>query len=164
MLNTIFRHTFTKSCSDKLFEFVEKHQYEDRVTFKKSWKEWMIINKELIILESDILILNGYKGNVIDKMFISVRFHFKKKMLNASKNKDIQIQSPILLVVKHTSNDIMKIINEHIRINISSEISPSDLFKDFSITYINELIDIKDIKKQKKTYKNRYYIIKKSMI
>ena len=165
MSNTTFRHTFTNLCSEKLYEFVENHQNEERLIFKKSWKEWIINNNDLIINESLLLKLNGYKGDAIDKMFISVRFYLKKRVFNSIDHieKIDKKEEEDKIIKKHTSNDIIKIINDHIKINIT-KFSPSDLFKDFSITHKNELIDIEDIKKQKKIYKNRYYIIKKSMI
>jgi hypothetical protein len=152
-----------KTCTDKLGEFVEIHQHEERLDFKKSWKQWINDNDELIMSETNRLKTYGYEGNVIDKMFISVRFYLKKNLLKKS---DIDIIKPEIIVtkaVKHTSNDIIEIINKHIRENIL-ELSPLNLFKDFNIKHKNELIDVGDLKKQKKIYKNRYYIIKKSMI
>lgn len=162
MSNTIFRHTFTKVCSEKLSEFVDIHQQEERLVFKKSWKEWIVNNDELITSEKNRLKSDGYNGDIVDKMFISVRFYFKKKLL---KKNDPTLSTTLVETKpanKHTSNDIIEIINEHIRLNISN-FSPSNLFKDFSIKHKNELIGIEDLKKQKKIYKNRYYIIKKSM-
>jgi len=160
MSNAIYRHTFMKTCTDKLGEFVEIHQHEERLDFKNSWKEWINVNNDLIISETNRLKTDGYEGNVIDKMFISVRFYLKKNLLKKS---DIKPEIIVTKAVKHTSNDIIEIINKHIRENIL-QLSPLNLFKDFHIKHKNELIDVGDLKKQKKIYKNRYYIIKKSMI
>jgi hypothetical protein len=163
MSNAIYRYTFMKTCTDKLGEFVEIHQHEERLDFKKSWKEWINVNNDLIISETNRLKTDGYEGNVIDKMFISVRFYLKKNLLNKP---DIDIIKPESLIetkaVKHTSNEIIEIINEHIRLNIL-KFSPLNLFNDFNIKHKNELMNVGDLKKQKKIYKNRYYIIKKSM-
>jgi hypothetical protein len=63
----------------ELFKFSKIHQYDHRKDFKEAWEIWTENNDELI--EDEIRRLNnfGYDGDVVDKMFKSARYYFRKK-------------------------------------------------------------------------------------
>jgi hypothetical protein len=158
---------------DKLDEFTKKHSLEERKEFKTSWLKWIIEkdNQEMILNESFILKEQGYKEDIISKMFISVRFHLKKKDKRlAIKLEDVkqdinamtETDTDIKTKSKHTSCSLILLMNNHIRDNLSLLISPAKLYYDFSQKYQKELeLDVlpRDIIKEKKAYKNRYYLI-----
>ena len=162
----IFRFVFSKECMDKLEEFTKTHILEERVQFKTSWLKWIIDNQEMINIESSILIAQGCQENIISKMFLCVRFYLKKKKLAAviEVKNEAYIEKKVETKTKHVSNEILLFVNNHIKETISLSISPADLYKDFIIKYKKELdVSPRDIIKEKKTYKNRYYIIKNSV-
>jgi hypothetical protein len=164
MNNRTFKFVFSKKCMDELEEFTKTHISEERIQFKKSWLKWTIedINQAMILNESLTLLAKGCQENIINKMFLCVRFYLKKKKL-CDKEMNIEIKEEISVEIKtkHVSNNILSLVNNHIKENLSLLISPANLYKDFSMLYEKELSLLpRDIIKEKKTYKNRYYIMK----
>lgn len=77
----VFRYNFTESVMDELTTFAKLHEHDTRLDFKDAWKTWMAQNKSLIELETNRLVQAGFTGDVIDKMYKSVRYYFRKKSL-----------------------------------------------------------------------------------
>jgi hypothetical protein len=158
MTKEIYRYTFTSGFMDRLNIFTQEHVDEGRIEFKDSWTRWIKEEdiKELILKESEILMLNGYKENILEKMFTCVRYYMKKRDIE----KDEYVVEKKKMNNKHISSEIAMIINEHIRSNLLSRASPAKLFTDFSLKH-KELAKLyPDKVKQKKVYKNRYYLIR----
>lgn len=162
----IYRYKFENKFIEELFKFSKIHQYDHRSDFKEAWNIWMNENNELIDDEVIRLTNLGYDGDIIDKMYKSARYYFRKK--STEKKEPIKRR-----VYVGTQKELLESMDEHIKRNISSkDFKPSDGFDDYckkNIDILKEEInllckagykDTNEIKlKIKKTYKNRYFLI-----
>jgi hypothetical protein len=162
----IYRYKFTNEFTDELFKFSKIHQYDHRKDFKEAWEIWIEDNSELV--DGEVRRLNelDYKGDVIDKMFKSARYYFRKKSTEKKEPTKRRIYVG-------SQKDLLEEMDEHIKSNISSgDFKPSDGFDKFCKQNVNLLkeqvtmlfrsgiTDPNEIKaKIKKTYKNRYFLI-----
>jgi hypothetical protein len=164
--NVIYRFKFTEGFMEELYKFSKIHQYDERKDFKEAWNIWTEENEDIINEETRRMNMLGYEGNVLDKMFKSARYYFRKKstekvvpkqrrqyisvnkeLLNAMDNhieeniykKDYQPKKAFVSFCKENE----KILTETITQIYSQGIRDSDLIED----------------KIKKTYKNRYFIL-----
>jgi fatty acid/phospholipid biosynthesis enzyme len=165
----IYRYNFSKQVTDGLYDFSKIHQYDDRKTYKEAWDTWVLENTELIDRETKILYANGYVGNIVDKMYKSARYYFRKK--STCKQEPKKRRQYISL-----SSEMLYLMDMHIQSQITQkEYKPAIGYENFCIlhqqqitkelTYLcTKIQDIKYIQnKFKKTYKNRYYIISRSV-
>ena len=168
-LNTnIYRYKFTQEFMDELHKFSKIRQYDDRKSFKEAWDNWLEENDELVQDEMERLTNLNYEGDILDKMFKSARYYFKKKGTSKPEPKN---RRQYLSVQK----DLLDAMDEHILKNKSEpDYKPSDGFSDFCNTHIDllkeevvrlvvehQINDVNVIKdKIKKTYKNRYFILR----
>ena len=162
----IYRYKFTNEFTDELFKFSKVHQYDHRKDFKEAWNVWMEDN--LLILDEEVRRLNnlGYDGDIIDKMFKSARYYFRKKSTEKKKPSKRRIYVG-------SQKELLEEMDDHIKSSINlGECKPSDGFDEFCKENINLLkeqvslllrsgiTDSNEIKaKIKKTYKNRYFLI-----
>lgn len=166
--STIFRFKFSDDFISELSQFAKIHQYDDRHAFKEAWNNWVEENQDLVDTESRNLINNGYDGDVLDKMFKSARYYFRKK---STEKKDPVVRRTYINVDKQ----LLDAMDEHIMENIDDDdYQPKSGFTDFCNSNIellkkvvNEICQsgIKDAReiedKIKKTYKNRYFVLVK---
>ena len=75
----IYRYKFTQSFMDELYQFSKIHQYDDRKSFKEAWLLWVETNLDMINTEIARLTDLKYDGDIVDKMFKSARYYFRKK-------------------------------------------------------------------------------------
>jgi hypothetical protein len=164
----IFRYKFSQEFVDELYKFSKIHQYDARKDFKESWSIWVDENEELVNLEMRRLINLGYDGDILDKMFKSARYYFRKK--STEKKEPVQRRDYI-----GVSKKMLDSMDAHIKSNIDNEdYKPSNGFDDYckkneeilkeevNLLVKNGFSDHIEIKnKIKKTYKNRYFIITK---
>lgn len=162
----IYRYKFTNEFTDELYKFSKIHQYDHRKDFKEAWEIWMEENSDLIDMEVRRLTNLGYDGDILDKMFKSARYYFRKK----STEKKEPAKRRIYVGAQ---KDLLESMDEHIKTSINSgDFKPSDGFDEFckqNIDILKEQInqfiraginDSNEIKsKIKKTYKNRYFQI-----
>lgn len=158
-----YRYNFSETFMADLLRFSKIHEYDDRKTFKEKWSEWLEENEGCVEAETRRLIDLGYQGDVLDKMFKSARYYFRKK----SSQKKTPVKRRDYIGLRKTFIEaIDRYINEHIHIK------PSDSFYDFCASSMDllkqevvELVkhnitDSSEIKhKIKKTYKNRYFLL-----
>jgi hypothetical protein len=161
----IYRFKFTEEFMEDLYKFSKIHQYDPRKEFKEAWKIWLEENECIVDDEVRRLQNLGYDGNILDKMFKSARYYFRKK----GTEKKAPTQRRIYVGVQKNLLDAM---DKHIRMGISTEdYKPSDGFDDFckkntdilkeEVNNLckNGFTDSNQIKnKIKKTYKNRYFL------
>ena len=166
--NTIYRFKFTQSFMDELYNFSKIHQYDSRKDFKEAWNNWIEENDEIIMEEVRRLTNLSYDGDILDKMFKSARYYFRKK----STDKKVPKERRQYISVPRSLLDEM---DEHINANKNKEdYQPKIGFIDFcknneqllkeTISPIMEqhTMDAKTIEdKIKKTYKNRYFMLTK---
>ena len=159
----IFRYKFNDMFAEQLYEFSKIHQYDDRATFKEAWTEWTEENNELIDSEVKRLTELGYEGNILEKMFKSSRYYFRKK---STEKKAPAQRRPYIGMTQ----ELLDSMDDYISRTLT--IKPSLSFIEFCRTNveilqeevkrlcskgIKEPLEIKD--KIKKTYKNRYFTI-----
>ncbi len=164
----IYRYKFTQEFMDQIYQFAKIHQYDERKCFKEAWEVWMETQMELVNSEVNRLTELNYQGDIIDKMFKSARYYFRKK---GTVKKEPAQRSNYIAVNK----ELLDAMDQHIVTNISKkDYKPSDGFVDFcnaNIPLLKEEVsrlfeeeglqkDAKIVEKKiKKTYKNRYFII-----
>ena len=164
-----YRYDFSKGVTEKLFAFTKEHRDETTKNFRANWNEW--INGEeinrILTTECELLLNQGFKNDVWDKMYKSARYYYKKRP--ADKGNQIKPTKP----KKHTNRfslNFLQMIDNNISKHILQQKSQIVLFNEFCVTMSYEIIkelriiktergeipeDIKE--KLKKTYKNQYY-------
>jgi hypothetical protein len=160
----IYRYKFSNKFTEELFKFAKTHQYDHRKDFKDSWKNWMDDNNDLVDEEVRRLYNLGYNGDVIDKMYKSSRYYFRKKSTEKKEPSKRRVY-----VGNH--KELLETMDEHIKSNISKDFKPSLGFDDYckknfdilkeevNLLYKSGYTDSNEIKlKIKKTYKNRYFL------
>jgi hypothetical protein len=162
----IYRYKFTDDFTNELYKFSKIHQYDHRKDFKEAWAIWIEENEEIIISEVRRLTELGYDGNVIDKMFTSARYYFRKKSTEKKEPKERRAYISV-------SKKLLDAIDLHLKNVINNaDFKPSNGFDMFckknigllkeEVTQLckNGFTDSEEIKnKIKKTYKNRYFIL-----
>jgi hypothetical protein len=181
------RYVFSEEFTSELYEFAKIHQYDDRKTFKDSWKEWLDDKDIALLVKSEVnrLEYHGFVGDVHDKMYKSARYYYRKKSnqptIQPERKEYVGFSKEILSGMDtHIKNQI--IANTQIKKNKTiSTISPA---KGFDFYYEeNKHQIIKELHKErtnpnntisrdvvveitnryKKTYKNRFYKIREAM-
>jgi hypothetical protein len=158
----IFRYKFSKTFMDNLYEFSKIHEHDDRSTYKENWEIWLQENNELVKNEINILQNTGYEGNILNKMFKSSRYYFRKKKTEKKEPKHRRIYVGV-------SQELLDCMDKYIEKFIT--IKPATSFIDFckeNAILLQEEVNLlykkgyKDsheiLMKVKKTYKNRYFI------
>jgi hypothetical protein len=162
----IYRYKFTDSFIEELYKFSKIHQYDHRTDFKEAWELWIEENSKLILDESTRLTVLGYEGDILNKMFTSARYYFRKK---GTEKRAPQMRCTYI----GTQKELLDAMDNHINLNVNNSwFKPSNGFTDFCKTHVELLqqeiellikftiIDSNEIKKKiKKTYKNRYFMI-----
>ena len=170
MASLIYRYKFRENFLSILVDFSRIHQYDTTKDFKEEFKTFTETNKDIIQSETKYLTNNGYKGDVIDKMYKSARYYFKNKDYNPSENKKRrkyikQDKEFIAHVDEHVINSIRKNSKPA---KAFGEFMENDKFKDILTSERERLDDFLDTdddihEKIKKTYKNRFFIQKRLM-
>jgi hypothetical protein len=160
---TIYRYKLSEEIISALHYFSKVHQYDDRKDFKAAWLVWVEDNKDLVSKETNRLNELNYDGDILEKMFVSARYYFRKK---TNEKKEPQKRRSYIGV----DYTLIESMDKHISENIIFK--PSAGFDKFCIEYIdllqkevtnlykNGMLNSDDIKmKIKKTYKNRHFIM-----
>jgi hypothetical protein len=160
----IYRFKFTKDFMEELFTFSKIHQYDERNDFKDAWQIWTEDNEEIINNEIKYLTDLKYDGDIMDKMFKSARYYFRKK---STEKKDPKQRRQYISVTR----ELLDAMDFHIEENIQNEnyqpktgfilfCKENEILIKEALTKIFEQ-GIKDMEliqnKIKKTYKNRYF-------
>jgi len=165
----IYRYKFTDEFVSELFQFSKIHQYDHRKDFKDAWNLWLEENDEIVSGEVRRLKELGYEGDILDKMFKSARYYFRKK--STEKVKPVERRN-----YTSVNKELLDAMDEFIKSTIRNQrqdiCKPSDSFNEFckvNIDLLKESINIlvksgisdtNDVRnKIKKTYKNRYFMI-----
>ena len=165
----VFRYNFDETVMDHLTLFAKLHQYDDRKTYKESWKLWAEENDELIKDEIKRLHGLGYEGDASDKMYKAARYYFRKKS-------NVKTEAKKRRKYITMDHELIQSMDNHIARNVGNDTyTPSSGYSEFCALYINLIRDeinrmvelelpTDDITiKFKKTYKNRYFIISRSI-
>ena len=182
------RFLFSKDITELLLEFSKIHQYDERKDYKEAWAEWIQEPEVKSELDAEVerIQAQGFEGDVLDKMFKSVRYYYRKKH-SKNMNDDCQDESkdnPSPRTYDAFSNHVLEKIDAHNKTQIKenvyvddsvikSTIKPATCFEKFCQENKQLIVDLIDtptkdsakqlIAKLKKSYKNRYYNIKVSI-
>ena len=161
----IYRFQFSEDITHSILCFSKLHEFEDRKDYQEYWKKWCEENEEMIRLEQERLERLGYQGDMMEKMYRSSRYYFRKKKMEKSVPKERDTYVSI-------SKERLKTIDSFIRENLFLNIKPKDLFIQFLEYYSEWVSEIQEeyiqkgisdkeiiIEKIKKTFKNRYFNI-----
>jgi len=162
----IYRYKFTEEFTNEMYKFSKIHQYDHRKDFKEAWEIWLDDNDDIVSGEVRRLTNLGYDGDILDKMFKSARYYFRKK---STEKKAPQKRRVYLSVQKN----LLETMDDHIKGHINEEdYKPSEGFDRFckenldllkeevSLLCKNGFTNSEEIKQKiKKTYKNRYFIL-----
>jgi hypothetical protein len=159
-----FRYDFSDCFLEELNHFAIIHKHDDRKVFKAEWEKWIAKEeiKTQIDREIEKLSSNGYVGDVLDKMFKSARYYFRKK-------KTEKTEKPRKKYTSITPS-FLKDIDTYIGVILENS-SPASAYESFCIIkkdllleqtkILAEQIDEDEISiKIKKTFKNRYHVLK----
>lgn len=161
-MTTVYRHKFAPTTIENMDYFAKLHKDDDRKTFKEAWERWTNDNSEMIETEKRLHSDAGYKGDVVDKMYKSVRYYYrKKKVETTTEKKDQQRRDYVAL-----DRDLLREMDNHIENNRTTK--PATAFDEFCENnkdlIKNEALRLKDYlkaneigEKIKKTYKNRHF-------
>lgn len=158
-----FRHDFSEKFIEDLKCFAIIHKYDDRKVFKEAWNNWTEQDsiKNQIHQEIERLHSSGYKGDVLDKMFKSARYYFRKKeeKVEETPRRKYVTLSPLFL--EKIDNYIM---------GTMTTLSPADMYEEFCKTrkeiISEQIVQLSNLTpediciKLKKTFKNRFYVLK----
>jgi len=161
---SIYRYKLSEDIMNEVNIFAKIHQFDDRHDFKIAWNLWIEEKSEIVAIEVDRLTQLGYEGDIINKMFKSARYYFRKKSNQKTEPKERRDY----VGVEH---ELLAKMDEHIRETLN-ELQPKNGFYDFcknnlaliqvNVTAICEkgITDPAIIQdKIKKTYKNRYFML-----
>jgi hypothetical protein len=162
----IFRYKLSDEMVVELHNFAKLHEYDHRKDYKEAWSIWVECNDDMITTEVSRLKALGCDKDIIDKMYKSARYYFRKK--STVKKEPVKRR-----VYTTLSKEFIQSIDDHIINNINNEdFKPSVAFDGFCNANIEilksevleltkkGLIGAKNIKdKIKKTYQNRYFLV-----
>ena len=169
--NLIYRFKFTENFMKELYQFSKVHQYDERSIFKEAWLLWIQENESFIKEETERVSNLGYDGDVIDKMYKSARYYFRKK--NTEKKEPKKRRQYISV-----TQELLDVMDMHIKLHcMDNDYQPKTGFIEFCKENTNVLKEcVKKIcedgcknsaiieEKIKKTYKNRYFIFKNTFV
>lgn len=188
------RYTYNAEVVNHLSNFAKIHEYDVRKVFKEAWQKWIEEPeiKKVIMDEVARLQMNGLMGDVLDKMYKSARYYYRKKTNNISKQIEPRKEYEGLprTILKSIDDHIYAEINNNIILSdkltgtLRSNISAANSFINYCKLHsevIKELLPTKEVEnvtyrannlrdeikvvtnRLKKTYKNRFYKIKVSL-
>lgn len=167
-MEQVYRFKFSNNTLEELVKFGDTHRYDEPEMFKEEWDKWVKDNNEMISRENEYLKTKGYKGDIFNKMYKSVRYYYKNKSLEKKEAKKRKKYSSL-------SKDLLKNIDKFIE-SEGIKTKPSDSYEKFIVheTYksnieveerrLENMANEEFYKKLKKTYKNRYFIRQKKSI
>ncbi len=134
-------------------DFGEFHCDDERDMFKSEWTKW--INSPEIANLIQITISPDEKEEMLDKMFFSARYYYRKRVKDNTDSSSTS--SNERKKYTHVDKDVLAAIDEHV-LSIPSNgteysMSPSEAFAEF----LAKSSDLEEMKQHKKTYKNRFY-------
>jgi hypothetical protein len=169
----IFRYKLCDAIMANITQFAQKHQFDDRHSYKDAWVLWLAENQDTVEREVARLHQLDYKGDVIDKMFKAGRYYFRAKAGIHTEQKEQQKeqaqQEPKRRDYIVMNQDVIQAMDAHLQSLIKQkDFKPALAYNQFCEEH--EALLRKEIgrlgsyytgeklsAKFKKTYKNRYF-------
>jgi len=160
-----FRFKFTPEFDNALVAFSEPFKYNnDRKEFKSAFEVWSEENKDNINKETERLKELKYEGDILNKIFVSARYYYRKRNMNKGPAKKRRSY-------KAVGSSLIQSIDSHLALQLRNEgvkYKPSvgfDLFIIENSAIVEEecnrngITDPADKEKRiKKAFKNRCYL------
>jgi len=184
---SIYRFKLSPHIIELLTNFSRLHMYSSREVFKDKWKEWLIINREVVDIEKKRLKDLGCTKNIDEKMYTATRYYFKKK--EAKETKETNATKTTTATTATTTkrsgyvvldHELVAKMDSYIKESYCKEFKPStsytifmDLNKDKIDREVERLLKIeigkldtrdKCREKIKKTFKNRCFVLEQNSI
>ena len=178
----VFRFKLQDEMMILITQFAKTHQHDDRHTYKEHWNNWLQEQNETIEREVNRLNQLGYTGDVLDKMFKAGRYYFREKHVikaaaaaeaSSSVSAEAEPKKRREYIVMH--QEIIQLMDNHLKSNVKQyNFKPAAAYLHFCETNIaplrKEIFRLKRenptisdtglVAKFKKTYKNRYFMLK----
>lgn len=175
----VFRFKLLEEIMVIITQFAKTHQHDDRHTYKEHWNNWLQEQNETIEREVNRLNQLGYTGDVLDKMFKAGRYYFREKTVvlseEASSSTTVETDPKKRrdYIVMH--QEVIQLMDNHLKSNVKQyNFKPAAAYLHFCETNIaplrKEIFRLKRenptisdtglVAKFKKTYKNRYFMLK----
>lgn len=161
-----FRFKFTPDFDDKLVAFSEPFKNNsDRKEFKSAFEVWAEENKDNITRETERLKELKYEGDILNKIFVSARYYYRKRVSNKGPAKKRRSY-------KAVGSSLIQSIDSHLALQLRNEgakkYKPSVGFS-FFILENSEMVEeecnrngitdpVDKEKRIKKAFKNRCYL------
>jgi hypothetical protein len=175
-----FHHNFSEAISERFTYFATVHRFDDRKAFKEAWQKWIQEEDVAADIQNEIQTLesNQYVGDILDKMFKSVRYYYRKKPITpkapATRKEYVALPASVL---ESMDKHIIETMLQHTDPQTTQcDISPAKAFDLYmkqqqqqhqatatSTTDTNQQDQTIDGPKYKKTYKNRFFIASKNI-
>lgn len=169
----IFRYKLCDAIMANITQFAQKHQFDDRHSYKDAWVLWLAENQDTVEREVARLHQLDYKGDVIDKMFKAGRYYFRAKAGIHTEQKEQKAQKeqeePKRRDYIVMNQDVIQAMDAHLQSLIKQkDFKPALAYTQFCEQH--EALLRKEVSrlgshytgeklsaKFKKTYKNRYF-------
>lgn len=164
-----FRHDFGEKFMEELNYFALLHKYDERKVFKEAWAKWTEQDSIRTQIDQEVerLQSSGYKGDVLDKMFKSARYYFRKKEETVEEKPRKKYVSLSPLFLEQIDKFIMELFTT------SNLAKPSSAYEEFcknkkeliseQVRCLADLESDEICTKLKKTFKNRFHVMKTSL-
>jgi hypothetical protein len=165
------RHDFGEKFMEELKHFAVVHKFDDRKVFKEAWNVWANQDSIKMQIDEEVERLQnaGYKGDVLDKMFKSARYYFRKKEEKTEQEKkEGAARKQYVSLCPRFLEQIDIFIVDLLKLEAYSPASAYEEFckdkKEIIIKQVDILIlDMEPDEvciKLKKTFKNRFHTLK----
>lgn len=172
-----YRFKLSDEMCDLLLQFSQQHKFNTKDEFKENWDVWTTEYQDEIFNERERLRKLGYDGDIVNKMYKSVRYYYCKKhtkggIVKEKRRKYIPKNEEFIELV---DNFIKRQCNNEHTVegdvvvcsfkpsdgwNLFIKLYEEDITKEVSrIMEVNTSINKADaLHKIKKTFNNRYFI------
>jgi len=161
-----YRFKFTQEFDSALAAFSTPFKYNnDRKEFKDAFQRWAAQHEESVSNETSRLKDLKYEGDILNKMFVSARYYYRKRSSTRSDPKKRRCY-------KAVGSSLIQAIDNHITLQLKKEqttyYKPSEAFRDFYLR--NSSVIEEELARQgivestdketriKKAFKNRCYL------
>lgn len=160
-----YRFKFTQEFDSALAEFSAPFKYNnDRKEFKDAFQRWASQHEKSVSNETARLKDLKYEGDILNKMFVSARYYYRKRTSTRSDPKKRRCY-------KAVGSSLIQAMDNHLMIQLKKEqttYKPSDAFQDFYLR--NSSVIEEELARQaiiesadkeiriKKAFKNRCYL------
>lgn len=145
-----FYYGYQPEFTTQIALFAKTHQHEERKIFQKAWIQWKEEHQDLVVNEIRHLTELNYQGDILDKMYKSARFYYRKKPTDKKEH--------IRATYTKKPKELLQAIDEHLKTSL--HLKPQMAFESFLEEYTNSISNLLsnyDKDDMKNTYKNRYY-------